>query len=200
MTGNTLSTQMRRFRKLNARRQIDTPPAPAVRPSAHSSLRPGAGDYFKQADRGEQGRGGRARDERGEKIDPCRRPRSYPRCRSVSSSFHPVSVVVSSVIPSRRGSSRRFIRHPQRVPFPFARRYSFRRLIRRIPHRAPFPLARRSSSRSPYRFPSSSFSSPFPVSFPRSVLRPVSRFVPRPSARPRSPFNRHEGRGVFLIR
>lgn len=127
MTGNTLSTQMRRFRKLNARRQIDTPPAPAVRPSAHSSLRPGAGDYFKQADRGEQGRGGRARDERGEKIDPCRRPRSYPRCRSVSSSFHPVSVVVSSVIPSRRGSSRRFIRHPQRVPFPFARRYSFRR-------------------------------------------------------------------------
>lgn len=55
------------------------------------------------------------------------------------SSFHPVSVVVSSVIPSRRGSSRRFIRHPQRVPFPFARRYSFRRrsaprrrLIRRL--------------------------------------------------------------------
>lgn len=125
MTGNTLSTQMRRFRKLNARRQIDTPPAPAVRPSAHSSLRSGAGDYFKQADRGEQGRGGRARDERGEKIDPCRRPRSYPRRRcSVSS-------------PSCL-----------RAPFPLARCSSSRSSSRPV-----VPSSSRSSSCSSFRRP-----------------------------------------------
>ena len=131
------------------------------------------------------------------------------------SSFHPVSVVVSSVIPSRRGSSRRFIRHPQRVPFPFARRYSFRRRsaprlvvssvisspavvlsvvsspavvlsVVVLPHRAPFRL----------------------LVARRLVPRPVVRsVVPRPSSR-RSfrssfvgsfvlPVSRHDGRGVF---
>lgn len=38
---------MRRFRKLNAQRQTDPPPAPAVRPPARSSLRPGGGGLFK---------------------------------------------------------------------------------------------------------------------------------------------------------
>lgn len=35
-------------------------------------------------------------------MGPCRRPCSYPHRRSVSSSFHHVSIVVSSVIQSRR--------------------------------------------------------------------------------------------------
>lgn len=94
MTGNTLSPQMRRFRLLVARWQTDPPPAPAVRPPARSSLRPGAGEQFKRADRGEPRRGGRAKNGRRDEMDPFRRPRSYPRRR-----FYLVGVV-SSTIPS----------------------------------------------------------------------------------------------------
>lgn len=112
------------------------------------------------------------------------------------SSFHPVSVVVSSVIPSRRGSSRRFIRHPQRVPFPFARRYSFRRrsaprrrLIRRlVPRRR---LIRRRLAASCAVPPCSSLvtSSLVPLFVPSFLVpRPVARFVHHSSARSFSPF------------
>lgn len=68
---------------------------------AHPSA-PGAGDQIKQADRGEPGRGGWAKEGRGYEMDPCRR-----RCRrSISSSSHPlfrlvpVPAVVSSSHPS----------------------------------------------------------------------------------------------------
>ena len=112
------------------------------------------------------------------------------------SSFHPVSVVVSSVIPSRRGSSRRFIRHPQRVPFPFARRYSFRR--RSAPPPSSYPSSRpppssypSSSCRIVRRFVCSSLvtSSLVPLFVPSFLVpRPVARFVHHSSARSFSPF------------
>lgn len=116
MTGDTLSPQMRRFRKLDARRQTDPPPAPAVRPPVRSSLRPGGGGQFKQADRREPGRGGRARDGRGEEMGSCRRLRlshrrrliCYPVPSWLVSSFHPSSALCavppcsSLVVPPRR--------------------------------------------------------------------------------------------------
>lgn len=116
MTGDTLSPQMRRFRKLDARRQTDPPPAPAVRPPVRSSLRPGGGGQFKQADWREPGRGGRARDGRGEEMGSCRRLRlshrrrliCYPVPSWLVSSFHPSSALCavppcsSLVVPPRR--------------------------------------------------------------------------------------------------
>lgn len=116
MTGDTLSPQMRRFRKLDARRQTDPPPAPAVRPPVRSSLRPGGGGQFKQADRREPGRGGRARDGRGEEMGSCRRLRlshrrrliCYPVPSWLVSSFHSSSALCavppcsSLVVPPRR--------------------------------------------------------------------------------------------------
>ena len=117
MTGDTLSPQMRRFRKLDARRQTDPPPAPAVRPPVRSSLRPGGGGQVKQADRREPGRGGRARDGRGGgEMGSCRRLRlshrrrliCYPVPSWLVSSFHPSSALCavppcsSLVVPPRR--------------------------------------------------------------------------------------------------
>lgn len=63
----------------------------SVLPPAHPSA-PGAGDQIKQADRGEPGRGGWARDERGEAIG------SVPSSSFISSSSHPLIPVPSSVI------------------------------------------------------------------------------------------------------
>lgn len=129
----------------------------------------------------------------GRRWGPCRRYRSYPRRRSVSSSL-------SYPAPRRRLiiSSSAF---SQRAPFPLARRYS---------------LSSRSSSCSSFRrlvVLSISFviSSP-PSSYPSSSCRIVRRFacsslvvLPRrsvvvsfyPVGSFVLPVSRHDGRGVF---
>lgn len=74
---------------------------------AHPSA-PGAGDQIKQADRGEPGRGGWAKEGRGYEMDPCRR-----RCRrSISSSSYPLFrlVPVPAVVSLSHPSSCRLVR------------------------------------------------------------------------------------------
>lgn len=129
----------------------------SVLPPAHPSA-PGAGDQIKQADRGEPGRGGWAKEGRGYEMDPCRR-----RCRrSISSSSHPLfRPVVSASFPSPP---------------------SFLRLIRRpLPPRAPFRLlvARRLAPSFCYRSALVPFLVPLVVSFIIRRLVPA----PRPSTR-----------------
>lgn len=133
-------------------------------------------------------------------MGPCRRPCSYPHRRSVSSSFHHVSIVVSSVIQSRRFPSCPVSSsHPPH--FRIVRR--FRLLVATCPcFPRPVPSFRRRPVPRPVRRlvprfvvvpPLVSSSSRFLVSF----LVPPRRLVSHSSARPRSPFLDTAGRGVL---
>lgn len=101
MTGNTLSPQMRRFRKLDARRQTARRTLPqSVLPPAHPSA-PRAGDNSSRQSEESREEGVGREIERGEAMGPCRRPRSS-HCRrfiSFPSSSHPLIPAV--VVPHR---------------------------------------------------------------------------------------------------
>lgn len=161
MTGDTLSPQMRRFRKLDARRQTDPPPAPAVRPPVRSSLRPGGGGTIqagRPARAGERGSGERWK-RGGDGLVPSS---SFISSSSSHLLSRPVvaRLVVSSVIRIVRRSALLVARRP--AP-------SFRRRpVPRLVHRSVVSSFRRSAR------PSSVGSSPLPV--PRHVGRGVLPF------------------------
>lgn len=194
---------MRRFRKLNARRQIDPPPAPAVRPPRPLIPPPGGGGLIQASRPMRAAGGGRAKDGKGGGngtrsvvivhilvVAP-----SHRRC------LIPLPVVVSSSHPPHFHSVRRFLllvaircrlaprlvhRSVVSSSYPFhSSSHPRRRLIRRrLAASCAVSLARRSSScpvvpLSSRSIPSARSFSPFldtmGGAFSHSIARRVSK-------------------------
>lgn len=178
MAGNILSTQMRRFRKLNAQRQTDQSPAPAVRPPRLLIPPPrGRGNNSSKQSDESRGEGVGRRMEEGRRwiraVVLVHILVIAPSCRHFIPSRHLPSWLVSSPHPPHFRSVRRSRLLVARRLAPSSRSSS------RSPSRSSsrrHPARRRPVPRFVSR-PVVSFLVPFPVSFLIRRLVPAPRFL-----------------------